>query len=151
RETQTSKTIVTLEGEVIDPKGVVTGGSRESALTGVLEQKREIRELEQVMARLDADLEAALARQVERKQSAAHLSPALDEAAAALRTDEMALFGLKKDLDRVVQEGGTCETRRDQLAGQRADLARSAADNEQRLVESMAGLEGDARVAEDGE
>ena len=48
RETHTTKTIVTLEGEVIDPKGVVTGGSRESALTGVLEQKREIRELEQV-------------------------------------------------------------------------------------------------------
>ena len=32
RETRTSKTIVTLEGEVIDPHGVVTGGSRESAL-----------------------------------------------------------------------------------------------------------------------
>ena len=62
RETHTTKTIVTLEGEVIDPQGVVTGGSRESALTGVLEQKREIRELEQVMERLDADLESALAR-----------------------------------------------------------------------------------------
>jgi chromosome segregation protein len=151
RETQTSKTIVTLEGEVIDPKGVVTGGSRESALTGVLEQKREIRELEQVMERLDADLEAALARQIERKQSAADLSRALEEAAATLRTDEMALFGLKKDLDRVVQEGGSCERRRDQLAGQRGDLARAAADNEERLVESMAGLEGDARTAEEGE
>src|SRR5678816_4782802 len=71
RETQTMKTIVTLEGDVIDPKGVVTGGARESALTGVLEQKREIRELEEVMARLDADLESALARQIERKQVAA--------------------------------------------------------------------------------
>ena len=101
---------------MIDPQGVVTGGSRESALTGVLEQKREIRELEQVMERLDADLESALARQIERKQSAADLSRALDEAAAALRTDEMALFGLKKDLDRAVQEGSACETRREQLA-----------------------------------
>ena len=55
RETRTTKTIVTLEGEVIDPHGVVTGGSRESALAGVLEQKREIRELEAVMERLDAD------------------------------------------------------------------------------------------------
>ncbi|HEY7375635.1 MAG TPA: AAA family ATPase, partial [Polyangia bacterium] len=151
RETQTSKTIVTLEGEVIDPKGVVTGGSRESALTGVLEQKREIRELEQVMERLDADLEGALARQIERKQSAADLSRALDEAAAALRADEMALFGLKKDLDRVVQEGGTCEARREQLSAQRADLGRAADENEQRLVEAMAGLEGDARTAEESE
>ena len=46
----------------IDPHGVVTGGSRESASAGVLEQKREIRELEEVMARLDADLQARAAR-----------------------------------------------------------------------------------------
>ena len=105
RETHTTKTIVTLEGEVIDPKGVVTGGSRESALTGVLEQKREIRELEQVMERLDADLEGALARQIERKQAAADLTRGLDEVSTALRADEMALFGLQKDLDRAVQEG----------------------------------------------
>ena len=41
---------------------MVTGGSRESAVAGVLEQKREIRELEQVMAALEADYQAALAR-----------------------------------------------------------------------------------------
>jgi chromosome segregation protein len=151
RETHTSKTIVTLEGEVIDPQGVVTGGSRESALTGVLEQKREIRELELVMARLDADLEGALARQIERKQTAADLSRALEEAAAALRTDEMALFGLRKDLDRAVQEGSACETRREQLARQSADLARSAEENERRLVEAVAGLEGDGRAVEETE
>jgi len=151
RETRTTKTIVTLEGEVIDPKGVVTGGAREAATTGVLEQKREIRELEEVMARLDADLEGALARQIERKQTAADLSRAIDEAAAALRTDEMSLFGLQKDLDRTVQEGGTCEKRREQLGAQRADLARSAEANEQRLVEAVAGLEGDGRIVEEGD
>jgi chromosome segregation protein len=151
RETQTSKTIVTLEGEVIDPKGVVTGGSRESALTGVLEQKREIRELEQVMERLDADLHDALSRQIERKQAAADLSRALEEAAALLRADEMALFGLQKDLDRVVQEGSSCETRREQLAGQRAELARATADNEQRLLDAAAGLESDGRAADEAE
>jgi chromosome segregation protein len=151
RETRTTKTIVTLEGEVIDPKGVVTGGSREAALTGVLEQKREIRELEEVMARLDADLEGALSRQIERKQAAAELSRALDETAAALRADEMALFGLQKDLDRAVQEGSACETRREQLANQRADLSRASDENEQRLVEAVAGLEGDGRTAEEAE
>ena len=151
RETQTTKTIVTLEGEVIDPKGVVTGGSRESATTGVLEQKREIRELEEVMARLDADLQAALSRQIERKQVSADLTRALDEASAALRSDEMSLFGLQKDLDRVVQEGTACESRRELLAGQRAELARSADENEQRLVEAVAGLEDDGRAAEEGE
>src|SRR5204863_349811 len=67
RETKTSKTIVTLEGEVIDPHGVVTGGAKESATAGVLEQKREIRELEEVVTRLEADTQAALTRHVEKK------------------------------------------------------------------------------------
>jgi len=151
RETRTTKTIVTLEGEVIDPKGVVTGGAREAATTGVLEQKREIRELEEVMARLDADLEGALARQIERKQTAADLSRAIDEASAALRSDEMSLFGLQKDLDRAVQEGSACEKRREQLGAQRAELARAAEANEQRLVEAVAGLEGDGRIVEEGD
>jgi chromosome segregation protein len=148
RETHTSKTIVTLDGEVIDPQGVVTGGSRESALTGVLEQKREIRELEEVMARLDADLQAALTRQIERKQVAADVSRSLDEVSAVLRTDEMALFGMKKDLDRAIQEASVCEARREQLARQSADLARAADENEQRLTAAGAGLEDDSRAAE---
>ncbi len=97
RETRTTKTIVTLEGEVIDPHGVVTGGSRESALAGVLEQKREIRELEAVMERLDADVEAALGRHVAKKQAAADLGRARDEGAVGLRADEMALLGQEKD------------------------------------------------------
>ena len=32
RETRTTKTLVTLDGEVVDPHGVVTGGSRESSV-----------------------------------------------------------------------------------------------------------------------
>jgi chromosome segregation protein len=143
RETQTAKTIVTLEGEVIDPHGVVTGGARESAVTGVLEQKREIRELEAVMARLDADVEAALSRQIARKQAAADLGQALEEATNALRQDEMSLFGLKKDLDRLTDELRRLSARRAQLASQVADLTRSTDDNERRLAEAEAGLESD--------
>ena len=92
RETRTDKTIVTLDGEVIDPHGVVTGGSRESAVAGVLEQKREIRELEEVMERLDADVEAALARQASASSRSADDRARARGAGAALRADEMALL-----------------------------------------------------------
>jgi len=68
RETQTTKTIVTLDGEVVDPHGVVTGGSRESSV-GVLEQKREIRELEQIVAKLETDYQESMARHVTAKQN----------------------------------------------------------------------------------
>ena len=143
RETRTEKTIVTLEGEVIDPHGVVTGGSRESALAGVLEQKREIRELEAVMERLDADVQSALSRQIERKQAAADLGRALDEAAAALRSDEMALFGRRKDLDRVGEELARLGGRRGELAAQTTELSRAQAETARQLEEAAGALESD--------
>ncbi|HVY40277.1 MAG TPA: chromosome segregation protein SMC [Polyangia bacterium] len=151
RETRTDKTIVTLEGEVIDPHGVVTGGSRESALAGVLEQKREIRELEAVMERLNADVEAALAKHVERKQSAADLTRSRDEAAAALRTDEMALLGQRKDLERLVDERRRLESRRAALAAQALDLARAADENDARVAKAAAELESTRATQEEAE
>ena len=139
RETRTEKTIVTLDGEVIDPQGVVTGGSRESALAGVLEQKREIRELEAVMERLDADVEAAMARHVARKEAAAELTRSLEEASAALRADEMALYGRKKDLDGVVAEMARLGVRRAELAKQAASLGQSQAANDCTFEEATTG------------
>ena len=141
RETRTDKTIVTLEGEVIDPHGVVTGGSRDSALAGLLEQRREIRELEAVMERLDADVEAALAKHVERKQTAADLTRSRDEAAAALRTDEMSLLGQRKDLERLVDERRRLESRRAALAAQALELARAAEESDGRVNKAAGELE----------
>jgi chromosome segregation protein len=151
RETKTNKTIVTLEGEVIDPHGVVTGGSRESALAGVLEQKREIRELEAVMERLDADVESSLARHVEKKQATADLSRARDELGMTLRQDEMALLGQQKDLERLVDEARRLEARRAALASQTNDLRRSLEDSEARVVAASAGLETDVAALDEVE
>jgi chromosome segregation protein len=151
RETRTTKTIVTLEGEVIDPHGVVTGGSRESALAGVLEQKREIRELEAVMERLDADVEAALGRHVAKKQAAADLGRARDEGAVALRADEMALLGQEKDLERLVEERRRLEARRAALAVQTVDLTRAREESEARLEAATTALTDDGATLEDAE
>jgi chromosome segregation protein len=151
RETQTTKTIVTLDGEVIDPQGVVTGGARESAVAGVLEQKREIRELEEVVARLESDTQAALCRHVEKKQALADVTQALDQVAAELRTDELELFGQQKDLDRATEELRRFEARRAQLETQAADLRRSREDAERRADDAGAALLADATLLEDGE
>ena len=151
RETRTTKTIVTLEGEVIDPHGVVTGGSRESALAGVLEQKREIRELEAVMQRLDADVEAALGRHVAKKQATADLGRARDEGALALRADEMALLGQEKDLERLVDERRRLEARRAALAVQTVDLTRAREESEARLEAATTALTDDGATLEDAE
>lgn len=140
RQTQTDKTIVTLEGEVIDPHGVVTGGSRESSLAGVLAQKREMRELEEVVTHLEADIQAALARHVSNKQALAEVGTKLEEIVTALRRDEMDLLAHQKDNDRLTRERSQLENRRAQMAANAESLRSSVAQNESRLTEALAAL-----------
>ncbi|HVU49309.1 MAG TPA: AAA family ATPase, partial [Polyangia bacterium] len=148
RETQTTKTIVTLDGEVIDPQGVVTGGARESAVAGVLEQKREIRELEEVVAKLEADTEQALARHVGKKQDLATVTEELERLTAELRADELELFGQQKDLDRATEELRRFEARRAQLEAQAGDLRRARAQAEARAAAASEALAADAAIVE---
>jgi chromosome segregation protein len=151
RQTKTDKTIVTLEGEVIDPSGVVTGGSRESAVAGILSQKREIRELEEVVARIDADLEASRARQVSCKQALAEATAMLEEIVTAARQDEVALVSEQKDLDRARRDGQQIAARRAQLSAEERDLRAALTRTEERLAEARANLERDRHAAVDAE
>jgi chromosome segregation protein len=151
RETKTTKTIVTLEGEVIDPQGVVTGGARESATAGVLEQKREIRELEEVVARLEQDTQAALSRHVEKKQELAAVVEELERLAGELRQGELELFGQQKDLDRASEELRRFEARRAQLESQAADLGRSREEAVARAEVASEALAADAAVVASAE
>jgi chromosome segregation protein len=140
RHTKTHKTLVTLDGEVIDPHGVVTGGSRESAVAGVLSQKREMRELEEVVARLDLDYQTTLQRHVSNKQALADAVTALDQTVAEIRRDEVDLSALKKDADRLARERTQADARRIQLASTVENLRASTAQNQLRLEESTAQL-----------
>jgi chromosome segregation protein len=140
RRTHTDKTLVTLDGEVIDPHGVVTGGSRESALAGVLSQKREMRELEEVVARLEVDYQAALDRHVRNKQALAEVSKTVEELTTAARHNEMEMLAQRKDGDRVLRERQQLEARRGQLQSSVDDLRAALAQNERRLCEATTTL-----------
>ncbi len=50
------KTLVTMEGEVVDPSGVVSGGNTEIRGKILLEKKREIRELRVLVAEMEEDI-----------------------------------------------------------------------------------------------
>jgi chromosome segregation protein len=150
RETKTDKTIVTLEGEVVDPHGVVTGGSRESSV-GVLEQKREIRELEEVVAKLEIDYQAALARHVDTKQKIVEVTRSLEELGATMRGDEMGIVSQKKDLDRASEELRRLGARRGQLGAQAGDLERSRGESDRRHQDASLALETDRIRVDDAE
>jgi len=147
RQTRTTKTIVTLDGEVVDPHGVVTGGSRESSV-GVLEQKREIRDLELVVAKLDADYQQTLARHVSTKQALAEVTAHIDGIVTELRADEVSLVSQRKDLERATEEQRRLEARRQQLVNETEVLARNLGEAERRLQVASEALETDASMVE---
>ncbi|MEO5769348.1 MAG: chromosome segregation protein SMC [Polyangia bacterium] len=147
RQTRTSKTIVTLDGEVVDPHGVVTGGSRESSV-GVLEQKREIRELEQIVAKLDTDYQEALARHVATKQDLVDVTRTIEELMGVLRADEVAMISQQKDLDRANDEVRRLSDRQRQLENDAVNLRRSLAECEMRADTAGAALDSDRALVE---
>ena len=140
RHSKTRKTLVTLDGEVIDPQGVVTGGSRESATASVLSQKREMRELEEIVAQLERDYQKSFDRHVANKQALAESVTTLDETNAAIRHDEVDLVARKKEAERLARERISAESRRAQLAGTIDNLRLSTNQNQTRLGEATAQL-----------
>ena len=56
------RTLVTLDGEVLDPWGVVTGGPLEGEGHGALQRRREVQELEEIVRAFEAEFALAQER-----------------------------------------------------------------------------------------
>ncbi len=137
----TGKTLVTLDGEVIDAHGVVTGGSRESTTASVLSQKREIRELEAIVAQLEQDTRASLDRHVGNKQALADAATSLEEISGTIRRDELELAATRREAERLTRESTAAAARRAQLASALENLRASTEQNRVRLEEGAVQLE----------
>src|SRR6185295_9641057 len=92
-------TFVTRDGEVIDPHGVVTGGSSDSG-AGVLQQKRELRELEEIIARIESDYQEVLQRHVTTKAEITAITKTLEVVTKDSHQGEIEILSSEKDLGR---------------------------------------------------
>ncbi|HTR49199.1 MAG TPA: chromosome segregation protein SMC [Kofleriaceae bacterium] len=104
--------LVTLEGDIVDEDGVVAGGSRDAQGAGVLAQKREIRELEEIVGKLEHDLSEAMTRLVTAKTELQHVAKAMDGVRTQVHEGEVAIMGHEKDDARV---RGELERHRERL------------------------------------
>ena len=91
------KTMVTLDGDIVDERGVVQGGSMDAQGAGVLAQKREIRELDEICVALERDLTEATARFVQTKTELGHVMRALDGLRHETHDGDMAITVGEKD------------------------------------------------------
>ncbi len=93
------KTLVTLDGEVLHPSGVVTGGSKEQVASGTFHRKREIRELTQSTEKVRAALASLEEKQEILLGEMKTLERSVQELTQALHEEELRIVSEAKELD----------------------------------------------------
>lgn len=138
-------TLVTPEGEVIDPMGVVTGGSSESLEGNLISQKRRIRELRGLISQLEGELSreeselGALKAEIERSEGR--------KAALIAESHRLALerISLEHDRDQADLEIQRLEETLVSLAATEADLKANLQALNLDLEQLRTGIEGKLR------
>lgn len=112
-------TFVTVEGDTITADGVITGGTAESADSGLLTRRREIKELS--LKREEWAGKLALAQTALKKMEAnlQNITTELEQVEKRNTEKEILLASLKKDLERAEQELSNCDQA---IARQERDL-----------------------------
>ena len=116
--------MVTREGEIIDTTGVVAGGSREVKGAGVLEQKRELRQLEELIATIEQDFTHRSSQITAWREERQELETLLEGMRRARHQSEMAILTHEKDLHRLQDELGRLDARAGVLDRDKEDLTR---------------------------
>ena len=114
--------LITLDGDMVDARGVVSGGSRDAQGSGVLAQKREIRELEEISSALERDLADATARYVSTKNELGQVTRALDGLRHESHDGDLAVAVGEKDVGAARAELERLRERTARLNAEQLDL-----------------------------
>ncbi len=136
--------LVTLDGTVLHADGSVSGGQGDALAAGMIDGKRETRELSEAIARLDAavthQLQALHASRAELAQTGAALDTARHEAHAR----ELALVTTEKDLQKTEGQIDQVGRRLEALTGEEGELSRSIEEAGFERADGRAGAGGGA-------
>ncbi|MCX5854514.1 MAG: chromosome segregation protein SMC [Deltaproteobacteria bacterium] len=134
-------TFVTPEGDIITPQGVLIGGSKANGERSLLQNKREITELDNDVDKLAAQLEEDREK---RKRTAALIAQWEDELlqlGSDLHDMELQINGKKKDVERVEDEIERTEQRihvlefsRESLQSEEADAVEKISSLKQEII-----------------
>lgn len=105
-------TLVSLDGTVVRPDGTVSGGAGDAVAAGLLEQKREIRELHDVVAKLSDQVTALLDTQSTERQRLAEVTAAVERSRSDAHAAEIAAVTAEKDLRRIDEQVIAAQKRR---------------------------------------
>lgn len=98
------KTLVTLTGDVLDPVGVLTGGSSEGKSKGMLKQKREIKELTEDVRMLEAKVGIAEEQQATLKRRIEGIEASIQKLSKDGHAEELSIVNLERASERLQEE-----------------------------------------------
>ncbi len=102
---------VTRSGDMAAQGGIVSGGSGEQVGKGLIHKKREIRELELTVARLEDETASLGTQRDELRRQGQEVSEGLKNSGAELHQAELKLAGLLKDRQQALDENARIEER----------------------------------------
>jgi len=137
------KTLVTLDGEVLHPSGVVTGGSKEHIGSGTFHRKREIRDLTQSSAGLRQEVASLERTQEQLQASLTSLETSIEELTQTLHQADLKIVSETKEMDqyqveleRGMLKSETLQFEESQLAFELAEVQQQICENEGHLQAS---------------
>ncbi len=134
-----AKTLVTLEGEVVDPWGVVTGGAGgQGASSGILSKKREIATLAVSVAATAAEIDGHTREVKELEQQAVDAATEAARLREGLHRLDLALVDVEKDLQASGQESARLDREAEGLGYEQAQLAADRRELDEAMVRARA-------------
>jgi chromosome segregation protein len=141
--------LVTLDGEVLDPWGVVTGGSRQGAGWGLLQKKREIKELGVEIAALAQEAGRAETALREVQRQVGTLQAQLEALQQDAHTKELCIVKGQNDVDRAEGDLRRIGARLEVLAREEREIAGELAALASEEREAAARAEADGAILGD--
>lgn len=99
------KILVTYEGEILYPSGIITGGPKEQKSSGTFHRKREIKELTQSTQKLSQEIKQLEEEQEQLLNREREVEAALQELNFLLHQQELEMVKQTKELDQYQGEG----------------------------------------------
>lgn len=128
-------TAVTLDGTVVRPNGVISGGSGDDVAAAMIEQKREMTTLASEVAQLTARQEKVIAAHTALRTRLTEVNTALDSARQGAHAGELAHVQAEKDLARTRSEHERALRREVALARELSELLSKIEENNLEEVE----------------
>jgi chromosome segregation protein len=118
-----SSDVVTLDGTVFHADGRVTGGAGDAFASGLLENKREMRGLEELVMGLSMQARTRGDDLADKRERLSQLRRALDQAKAQAHEAELAMVTGEQDLQRLEQRLALVDKRHNEVEREVAEIA----------------------------